>query len=167
MGDKSAQIKRVLRDIVGADPNHPITGTVLAVDGRSCTVRLTSGLEVSDVRLTATLSDDSDVVELTPAIGSDVVMLSSDGSLRSLMVVKFDRLEKVKLKMGTMELEIAQDGKLAYKNGGVSLADVFAQLKATLTGFTVNTADGPSTGLAPQTTLAVSQFETMFKQLLK
>ena len=58
--DKIAEIKRKLREVVAANPNYTITGTVTAIDGETCSVKLVSGLVLSDVKLSASVTESAD-----------------------------------------------------------------------------------------------------------
>src|SRR5690554_6826826 len=133
-----SDIKKAFREIVGANPNLPITGIVKSVEGDSCTVTLPSGLVVSDVKLKATIGE-SDYIIQTPEIGSTVVMLSLSGSVDNLTVIKIDKLEKVEYSQGGLVILCdSTDGKVQIKNDQVSLLEIMKDLKTLISQITVS-----------------------------
>ena len=58
--DTAAEIKKALTSVLGITPNLPMTATVVSIQGTTCTIKLLDELELSDVRLTATISDSED-----------------------------------------------------------------------------------------------------------
>jgi len=166
--DTPAQIKSLLKDIIGANPNLPITGIVQSIQGQSCTVKLISGLDISDVKLKATIDEQSDFILVTPKIGSSVLMLSSSGDLTNMTVIKADQFDKIEICQGGLELLIdSTDSKLSIKNESVSLKEIFTDLGTLLKGLKVFTPMGPSGTPLPDTITAIDSFETKFNQLLK
>jgi hypothetical protein len=166
--DKISELKRRLKLTVGSDPNLPIQAKIVSAEGETCTVELADGFQLSDVRLKATVSDGENYLILTPAEGSDVTLLSSDGTLKNLFVVLADDIEKFRFSHGGLKIEFdGTDGKVSIKNDSVSLYGLFDQLTNLLNGFTLNHPQGPTTGLMPPTMAAVQQFGISFKQLLK
>lgn len=162
-----SEIKAALREIVGANPNLPITGIVKSVEGDSCTVTIGGTFDATDVKLKATIGE-SDYVIQTPQKGSTVVMLSLSGSLENLTVIKIDKLEKVEYSQGGLVILCdSTDGKVQIKNDQVSLLEIMKDLKTLISQLTVSTPNGPSGTPLPPTIAALNQFETKFKQLLK
>lgn len=162
-----AEIKKLLREVVGVNPNLPVVGVVKSVGGDSCTVTLASGLDVSDVKLKATMGGD-DYVVLTPKVGSIVTMLSLSGDVNNMVVVKMDEAEKMEYNQnGLVILADSTDGKVSIKNKSVSLFEILTDLKTLISQLTVSTPNGPSGTPLPPTIAALEQFETKFKQLLK
>ena len=94
MSDKRAKLKANIREIVGANPNLPVDGTVTAVSGDTCSVKFNDGFEVSDIRLKAS-ADGSDNLLIIPKVGSRVLMLSTDGTIGNLTVIKCDVAERI------------------------------------------------------------------------
>lgn len=164
--EKIKKLKAQLKDAVNAKPLYPIYGVVKSVSGDTCTVQV-GDLELTDVRLKAT-ADGAETLLLIPAVNSRVMMLSSDGSIDNLTIVKIDKVAQVKFSNNGLVLDFdSQSGKLGIKNNSVSLYGLFDQLATLLNGFTLNHPQGPTTGLMPPTQTAVQQFETAFNQLLK
>jgi hypothetical protein len=166
--DTASEIKALLKQIVGANSNLPVTGIVESIQGESITVKLISGLSISDVRLKATINEQSDFVLVTPKIGSTVLMLSSTGDLTNMTVIKSDQFEKIEICQGGLELLIdSTDSKISIKNKSVSLKEIFTDLGVLLKGLKVYTPMGPSGTPLPDSITAIESFETKFKQLLK
>lgn len=160
-------IKKTLREIVGANPNLPITAIVKSVEGDSCTVELKSGYVATDVKLKATIGNE-DYVILTPKVGSTVLILSLSGTLDNLTVVKVDQLEKMEYSQGGLViLADSSDGKISIKNDQVSFIELLKDLKTLISQLTVSTPNGPSGTPLPPTQTALTQFETKFNRLLK
>lgn len=162
-----SDIKAMLREVVGAVANLPITGVVKSVEGDSCTVVLKSGLEVSDVKLKATIGND-DFIILTPKKNSTVLMISHTGSVDNLTVIKVDQVEKMEYRQNGLNILVdSTDGKVQIKNDQVSFIDLLKDLKTLISQLTVSTPNGPSGLPLPPTQTALTQFESKFNQLLK
>ncbi|MGJ5643201.1 hypothetical protein [Formosa sp. S-31] len=162
------EVKRLLREIVGATPNLPIPAKVLSVSGDVCTVEVKGGLKLTDVKLKATSNGDTNYVLLTPKVGSNVVMLSHTGKLDNLTIIKVDEFEKIVLVQGALEVEVdSTDSKVGVKNETCSLNEVFQDLATLLKQLKVYTPVGPSGLPLPDTITAIEAFETKFKALLK
>lgn len=164
--DKISQLKANLQKIVNANPNLPVDGIVKSIQNDTCTVEV-DGLELSDVRLKAT-ADGSDTLLIVPAVDSNVLLLSSDGSIDNLTVIKTDKAEKIIYKENGLQVEIdSTDGKVSIKNDSISLIEVLQGLATLLKQFKVYTPAGPSGTPLPDSITAINQFETNFKKILK
>ena len=162
------RLKKLLKEAVGADPNLPITAVVKSVEANTCTVTLKSGLTLSDVKLQATANDNDDYTRLTPKVGSTVLMISYDGTLRNLAVIKVDNLDKIEYKNKGLEVVIdGTDGKVSVKNNGYSMLTAMNDLAKIIKKLKVHTPVGPSGLPLPDTLAAVALFETNIKTLLK
>lgn len=166
--DKAAHIKQQLQKVVGMVPNLPVTGTVREITGETCTVQLASDLKVTDVKLKSVVTGNNDQLLITPAEGSDVVMISADGSLRNLYVIKCDKVASWQLKTNELFVKFdGEDSKVAITNNQTSLFDLFNDLVTLLKQFKVYTPSGVSGTPIPTSITAIEQLETKFKQLLK
>src|SRR5690606_30075826 len=117
-----------------------------------------------EVRLKSTVSEGVTYLLQIPAVGSNVTLLSSDGTLKNLFVILFDDVEKFQFSHGGLKIDFdGTDGKVSIKNNSVSLYGLFNQLTNLLNGFTLNHPQGPTTGLMPPTMAAVQQFGISFK----
>lgn len=168
--DKIAEIKKRLKEVVDANPNYPIVGTVKAVDGETCSVKLVSGLVLSDVKINASVTGSADYLILEPAINSDVLMLSGDGTLSNLYLIKVDQIGKFKFSQSGMKVEFDSiDKKIKIENGTVSLKDLFADLSTILNNLKVGVVavGAPSGTITPDVVTLVSNFSTKVNALLK
>jgi hypothetical protein len=170
MSDKIAEIKKKLQEVVGANPNYPIVGTVTAVDGETCSVKLVSGLVLSGVKLSASITDAEDYLLFEPAISSDVLMLSGDGTLSNLYLIKVDQVGKFKFSQGGMKVEFdSTDKKVKIENDTVNLKDLFTDLATILNSLKVSVVavGAPSGNITPDVVTLVTNFSTKVDALLK
>lgn len=165
--DKYKQLKQQLKQIVDADPNLPLDGIVTAIDNDTCTVRFADDFEVSDVRLKAT-ADSKDNLLIIPKIGSNVLMISSDGTVGNLTVIKCDQASKIIFNENGLHIEIdSSDGKIMIKNNQTSLKELFQKSTNIKKNMKVSTPMGPSGTPLPDVLQMITVFENEFKQLLK
>lgn len=165
--DKVAKLKKNIREIVGAAPNLPLDGVVTSVENDTCSVKLSDGFEISDIRLKAT-ADGKDNLLIIPKIGSHVLMIATDGTIGNLTIIKCDVAEKIIFNENGLQVEIdSTDGKVKVKNDDTSLKDLFQQLTDLLKTLKVYTPVGPSGVPLPETITKISQFESDFKKILK
>lgn len=168
--DKLSEIKKKLQAVVGANPNFPIVGTVSALDGETCSVKLVSGLVLSDVKISASVTESEDYLLLEPALNSDVLMLSGDGTLSNLYLIKVDKVGKFKFSQSGMKVEFdSVDKKIKIENGTVNLKDLFTDLATILNSLKVAVVavGAPSGTITPDVVTLVSNFSTSVNSLLK
>lgn len=168
--DKIAEIKKRLQQVVNANPNYPIVGTVQSVDGETCSVKLVSGLVLSDVKINASVTGSADYMILEPAINSDVLMLSGDGTLSNLYLIKVDQIRKFKFSQSGMKVEFDSiDKKIKIENGTVNLKDLFTDLASILNSIKVGVVavGAPSGTITPDVVTLVTDFSTKVNTLLK
>ncbi len=163
--DKKAELKRRFREMVGVRPNYPIHGTVTAVDNDVCSVEV-GGLELSDIRLKSTVGEDNRLL-MTPVIGSDVTMLSSDGTIDNMTVIKVDRIQKIELKENDWIVKIdCEKKKLGFGNEETNIYQLFDDLQSLLKQLKVYTPSGPSGTPLPDSIVRIEKFENDFKKIL-
>lgn len=164
---KLTELKRRMKEVIDAKPNTPIHGVVTAVNGDVCNVMI-EGLELTDVRLKPIVGGDERLL-LTPAIGSDVMMLSAnDGGLENLEVIKIDRIEKVEIIENGFEFHIdCKNKKVGFGTKETDIYGVFNQLSTLLRQLKVYTPSGPSGMPLPDSIARIEKFETDFKKILK
>lgn len=170
MSDKIAEIKKKLQEVVGANPNYPIVAKVTKAEGETCSIKLVSGLELSDVKLSATVSEGADYLLLEPVIGSAVLVLSGDGTLSNLYVVKVDQVAKFRFSQNGLKVAFdSTDKKINIQNESVSLKDLFTDLANIITNLKVNvlSPNAPSSTITPDVLTLVTQFSTKINGLLK
>lgn len=162
------EIKKALKEIIGDQMNLPILGIVKSVEGETCTVAINSGLELEGIKLKSTINDEDDFFIKTPAVKSNVVMMSLDGSIDNAVIVICDKYEKIELKQKGLNILLdSEDGKVSIKNDTVSLLDVLSDLASLLKQLKVPTPNGLSNTPFPDTIAAIEKFEQDFKTLLK
>jgi hypothetical protein len=163
---KSAEIKKALIEALGANPNLPITAEVVSVQENTCTVKLVSELVLSDVRLCATISEDTDLFVLVPKIGSEVVLISQTGKLSGLMVIKVDAIQTIKYKKGTFEFIIdGTTGKVTLKKQGANFGGLINELIDAVSNAQIITPNGPGS-INPTTINQLSQIKSKFNLIL-
>lgn len=167
-GDDYRLIKQMLREIVGDMNNLPLSGEVVEVDSESCSLKLGSGLVLTDVRIRATIDGNSNFLKLIPKKGSKAVAISITGDLNDLILLRADEIEKIEFYQDSLVIEAdSTDGKVSVRNENASLHDLMDSLFDIITNLKVNTPSGPSTGILPDSVQALADFKIKFKQLLK
>lgn len=121
--DKLSKLKNALKEIVGANPNLPIKATVKSVESDHCTITLKSGLDLTNVKLKATIDGDNYLL-IIPKVGSKVVALSLSGELDNLSVIKVDEVERIELIIGDTNFKIDNQG-YEINQGSENLKTVF------------------------------------------
>lgn len=160
-----SQIKKVLLEIIGI-PDSFIRGVVKSVSKETCSVELSSGLVVSDVKLKASIANEDDYIIETPVIGSDVLLT---GSLDDLVVLKCDKIQKFEFSQnGLKVIYDASDKKVSIKNDQANLLDVLLEFTGHFkTDYKQYTSQGPTNGALPASVQKITAIENKFKQLLK
>lgn len=95
------RLARNIRELAGNGRMTIYQGVVTAVDGVSCTVRF-GNLEISDVRLRASLSDNDRQMLVVPRKDTAVVVGSLSGDLSDLVALKVDEIENIKVNGGKL-----------------------------------------------------------------
>lgn len=164
--DKIAELKRRFRDMMPKQGMITIDGVVTAITGDTCSV-LVDDIELVDVRLKAT-ANGKDSVLMVPVIGSHVLMISTDGSIDNLTVIKCDQVTKFLYNQNGVAVEIdSESKKISVKNDEINLYQLFEDLTGLLKTLKVSTPVGPSGVPLPDTIEKLNEFETNFKKLLK
>lgn len=168
MSDKLSAIKEKIREMAGVTANLPFTAEVVSVENETtCTIKVSDDLNISNVRLSATANTLYNYLLVIPKVGSKVMVLSTSGGLNSLVVIKVDEVEKVKIKQKELSVIIDDDNKIKIENNDVSLFDIFQKLTDLLKNLKVFTPSGPSGSPLPDSINEISDFENKFKKLLK
>ncbi|OBS12536.1 hypothetical protein ATE49_04750 [Elizabethkingia miricola] len=164
--DKIAELKRRFRDMMPKQGMITIDGVVTAITGDTCSVQV-DDIELVDVRLKAT-ANGKDSVLMVPVIGSHVLMISTDGSIDNLTVIKCDQVTKFLYNQNGVAVEIdSESKKISVKNDEINLYQLFEDLTMLLKTLKVSTPVGPSGVPLPDTITKLDEFETNFKKLLK
>lgn len=89
-------------------------GFVKSVEGKTCTVQI-DGLDVPDVRLRASTTDEESELILVPAIGSAVIVGALSDDFGQLVLLSMDKVETITIhggKQGGLVLAPSLVGKL-------------------------------------------------------
>ena len=161
------EVKRLIREIVGTVPNLPIQAIVTKVDDFTISAKI-GELEIDNILLKTQVENNDNFMVQRPKIGSPVTLLSVDGTLNSLQVVKINEVEEFEYYHNGLTIKLdGKDGKLIVKNNEVNLYQLMTDLATIVKQLKVYTAVGPSGTPLPDTIARVEQFEQDFKQLLK
>ncbi|MDM1550664.1 hypothetical protein [Empedobacter falsenii] len=161
------EVKRLIREIVGTVPNLPIQAIVTKVDDFTISAKI-GELEIDNILLKTQVENNDNFMVQRPKIGSPVTLLSVDGTLNSLQVVKINEVEEFEYHHNGLTIKLdGKDGKLIVKNNEVNLYQLMTDLATIVKQLKVYTAVGPSGTPLPDTIARVEQFEQDFKQLLK
>lgn len=164
--DKPAQLKRALAQALGINPNLAITANVVSVENDTCTVKLLSGLKLSDVRLKATISEDEDSFLMVPKTDSEVILMSQTGTLSSLMVIKVNAVESIHYKKGEFEFVVdGSTGKVTLKKADVNFGKLVSDLIKEINNAIILTPSGPGK-IAPSTKTKLTALDGKFKTIL-
>lgn len=136
-------------------------------------------------------------VLLVPRVGSFVYVSAVENAVDNLFVCLVSEVDRVEVKIGKTIVTVDQDqvhairdtcelllsdkasikqdqteitlsnGKATIKNAGVSLKDIFGDLGTLIQNLKVLTAQGPSTGLTPDTLASITQLNVKVNQLLQ
>jgi len=142
----------------------------LSVQGETCTVQLVSGLVVSDVKINASVTESEDYLILEPAFNSEVLMLSGDGTMSNLYIIKVNEVAKFKFSQSGMKVEFdSLDHKIKIENGTVNLKDLFTDLATILSSLKVAVVSvgAPSGTITPDVVTLVNAFSTKVNSFLK
>ena len=166
--DKISEFKKLLKEVVGNNTNLPIRGKVKEVNGQTCKVELITGLIVSGVRLKTTVNNTSNYMLITPVINSNVLMLSGNGTLDDLTVIKVDQVQQIAFEINGLKMLLdGNDSKVNIENGQTSLKEILTDQAQIIKGLKVQTPMGASGTPLPDTITAVEQWEIQFNKLLK
>lgn len=163
--DTAAEIKKALMSVLGVTPNLPLTATVVSIQGNTCTIKILGELVLSDVRLTATVTDSNGLL-IQPKVGSEVLVISQTGTLSSLVVLKVNEVDLVYYKSEDFEVRIdAFTKKVTVKNAQVNLAALMNTLIETISAAVITTPNGPGS-IDPSTVTALNNIKTQFNLIL-
>ncbi len=162
------QISELIKSIGGYKAFKPIIADVISVDEDTCVVKLSTGLEIPDVRLKTIIEASGDYFIIKPAVDSKVWLMPLNDSIEDLMVIKIDKIQSFEIKQNGLNILFdCNDEKVLIKNNQASLIDLFQDLKDLIGQITVSTGTGPSGTPLPPTIASLTTFETKFKTLLK
>lgn len=166
MQEKLYDIQEAIRQIAGR-PETVLTGKVISVEGETCTVELAGGLQVDQVKLKSAGGDEEGLL-IIPQAGSQVTLLSHTGQPDNLTVVRMDKIDKIRLHQGVLDMEIdVTGGKYQIATSGDNLKDILNELISTLNQLKVYTPVGPSGTPLPDTVSRLQAINTRINNILK
>lgn len=98
------QYKRLANNLRNVYDKKEITiyqGIVKSVEGVTCTCTFGT-LDISDIRLRASLTDNNRQMLITPVIGSAVIVGSLSGDFSNLVVLEVDQVESIIINGGKL-----------------------------------------------------------------
>ena len=99
--DNNKRLADNLRKVMGGEKISIYQGIVKSVEGLSCTVTFAT-LDVTGVRLRASLTDNNDHLLIVPKVGTAVTVGSLSGDLSQLVVLAVDQVESITINGGKL-----------------------------------------------------------------
>lgn len=181
--DKYRQLQEALKGVgqLGIQSTI-ISAEVKAITGESCTV-MVGDLELTDVRLKATINGETNKVLMLPKVGSMVLIGSLTGDMRDLCVLKNDEVDKLIYEQGAVKVTIdAPSNSVVYDVNGtilkleekVQVENPYYNLLNLINEFIDickneihMTNAGPTVSLNPANKIKFDSLKRKFAQLLK
>ena len=167
--DDIAKIAKHIRTI--ANPNQhlfssgkTIVATVTRVYSLTCSVEW-NGSEFEEVRLSVVLGG-KEAYLIRPKVGTQVRVMSLDGTLENLYVDQVQEPEMFKVQVDSTQVGITAEGIL-FQRGTETLQKLLLDVIAMLKNIKVTTPQGPSTTLISPTPPEILALENRVKQLLQ
>lgn len=137
---------------------------VKSVDKKAGTCVIDDGeLELTDVRLSAAITQRESWCYLFPAPGSSVLVSTLGGALENLVITAVSDVEEIHLKHETMEVVANADG-LHIARGGEDFGKLIGLLIDEINKITVPTGTGPSG--VPVNAAAFGQLKQKFAKVI-
>ena len=124
---------RNIRKAVGPAPLTVYQGIVASVEGITCTVTFGS-LNVSGIRLRASMADNDSQILIVPKVGSAVIVCSLSGDFADLAVISVDEVESIEINGGRL-------------GGLVNIEDLTAKINELVDAFNSHTHLIPTGGV--------------------
>jgi len=160
-----------------------MVGKVVSVEGESCTVQVNGRLELTDIRLKATINGKEEKVMLTPKIGSYVLLGSLTGDEKDMTLLKMDEMEKMEYHQDQLSVTINStdnsvlidaDGtvielndRVKVRNKMYSLLELIHEFIDICKGEHHMTNAGPTVQITPMDALLFEEIKDKFSELLK
>jgi hypothetical protein len=128
----------------------PISGVVKSIEGNTCTIIIDGNLDLGGVRLMASESDSSDSFLVIPRVGSVVQMLSVNGDLGDMMVIKVNEAQSISYRNKGLSVVIdGESQRVQIENGTVNLKDLFETMADFIGALSIMSPVGACEVLAP------------------
>lgn len=166
--DKYAKLVDLLKKVAAPQLSVPILNAeVKEITGESCTVMIDE-LELTEVRLKATINGSENKIIVNPKVGSMVLIGSLTGDLKDLAVLRVDEIESIVYHQDGLKLQVdTTDKKISIENDEVNFLGLMSELVGVLKTLKVFTPSGVSGVPIPSTILKLNTFETNVKRLFK
>ncbi len=181
--DKLKRLDEALRQYSGTTNINIVAAEVLSVDGERCSVKIRENLEVTDVRLKATINGSGNKILITPVVGSYVLLGSLTGDEKDLTIVQMDEVEKVEYKQDEVKFTInaTKNEMEANINGTIVMLDDKVKIRNNIYGLLElilefidicrdeihMTNAGPTVSLNPANKVLFNLLKEKFGKLLK
>lgn len=99
--DRYKELAELIKGVGGKASMTIMQGIVKRVNGVLCDVEI-GAMEIPDVRLRASQTDDNAQLLITPAIGSAVIVGSLSGDLTQLVVLAVDKADSILINGGKL-----------------------------------------------------------------
>ncbi len=181
--DKLKRLDEALRQYSGTTNINIVAAEVLSVDGERCSVKIRENLEVTDVRLKATINGSGNKILITPVVGSYVLLGSLTGDEKDLTIVQMDEVEKVEYKQDEVKFTInaTKNEMEANINGTIVMLDDKVKIRNNIYGLFElilefidicrdeihMTTAGPTVSLNPANKVLFNLLKEKFGKLLK
>lgn len=166
MDKTTQQTKEALQDFtLKLAPATILPAVVISInDSDLLTVRLSSGLEIDQVRLRSVIKEGSKFL-LIPKLNS-VIQIARIENSDEFFVAVVSELEKMLCMIGTTTFEIDENGILISRAGD-DLLKVMSDLVDSILNEKHITSQGPTTGLLPDSIASFNTIKTRLNGLLK
>lgn len=138
---KAEQFLKVLKEKIGVELNPALVGTVVSIEGNTCTVKLLDAdLTIEDVLLVAN-DDNKKGFIVTPVKNSNVHIMPI-GDKNRMQVVCYSEIENVSVKVEDVQLYIDNKGCKIAK-GDKDMKTLLTDLVSVIAGIVVIQGKGP------------------------
>jgi hypothetical protein len=94
-------------------------GEITEVGDTTCSVKLSDGTQIEDVRLKAAINENKDYIISRPKVGSTVILGTLDENTGECFVIACDEIDEYEINMGNVVLIIKEDIAKINANGSI------------------------------------------------
>jgi hypothetical protein len=121
-----------------------LQGTVTEVDGYdACTVEITPGLFLYDVRLNAVTGLNNNQVTVKPMAGSRVILAIIENVKTQAVVLEYGEVEEFLIKLGSCTVRV-KDSKVKIESEGENVGELLSDFIAEVKKIVVIYGQGPN-----------------------
>lgn len=136
--DRYRELGDRLRSLSQSKGSTFYQGIVKSIEGTSCTVNI-EGLDIPDIRLRASLTEEGDELLITPKVGTAVIVGSLSGDINNLAVLSVDVADTIVFHGGKQGGLVISPKLVARLN---SLEEEINSLKTAIKTAPIGTSDG-------------------------